>query len=405
MHLVPRFLQRPLHTQKRQVTRQTNPNVPLQLPVELWEYIISYVDAFATLMALCGVSRTFYHLTRRIAYTSLDLRPGRPQSMGAYRSLCATISLPEYSRLVVSLSLVLNPLYTCETLLGLRGRWNCDCLQWESMLGDAVTQLSNLQSLEVRCSAHHAKHTYLANLSSRQLQRLRLVCSCLGGTPLDPIHVLSAPCMQSLNHLCWEQILPGAQGAQPIPTPGQRSDIVPNLVSIWLEMPTEIGWLLDQRPVRRLGSSFLDQALYGQIRRHAENITYLDIEFSYPSHQTWIATISPSLKNLRHLGCLLPDSDTSLRLPYNLEGFRALAQTLESLRFHDKHERNYTEQRRMIDSIQGSFPKLRLVIPNGISEWIWCRTSTWVRQERSRDSLRGWRLLSGGLDNLLSPIA
>jgi hypothetical protein len=102
-----------------------------------------------------------------------------------------------------------NVLPLCICLIPENRYSRCNCSKLDTLLGQALKSLVNLQVLHINCACCRvlsdvfSRHTYLEKLRTTELRELSFQCRCL---PYDqePYRALTAPYMSSIKTLRWE---------------------------------------------------------------------------------------------------------------------------------------------------------------------------------------------------------
>ncbi|KAG8812705.1 hypothetical protein FRC17_001887 [Serendipita sp. 399] len=190
-----------------------------QLPVELLLYIVSFVRDRADLIRLASTSRTLKVIAEPNIYKNIQIKAdgdqlhnfGDPTICITKRerllALFRTLQAPLISTYIFRLRIKLDGmrLRDCQRIpLNLPktvGDESC-CQELDTKLGDAITQLSNLEVLSIHCISTGEppttpRHKWLANLKS-ELRVLDFTCFCFQWQPSD-ITILRAPCFNKLK--------------------------------------------------------------------------------------------------------------------------------------------------------------------------------------------------------------
>jgi hypothetical protein len=176
----------------------------------------------------------------------------------------------------------------------------CTCDKFDAMLSQVMLSLQNLQALYFRCwccQTQRTRHRYLADLPTKQLQKVWFSCSSMVNFSSDTCQILASPCMARITSLClWGDC----------DVLSARSSL-PHLKNLMSSDITLIGALLPKRTITHLsvlrGTVDFDR-LHDIISQTSCSLTYLQV---FPMGHTipyFVAMDSTPYRSLKHLGYL-----------------------------------------------------------------------------------------------------
>jgi len=184
-------------------------------PTELFIHIATFVEERRDLCTLCLVSKTFRDICVPLLYRRVHIGGWRQYRAETYFGIYQALQRPSIACVVVVLHIKLDyrlceiqdPIQIPKGHKSPRPR-RCTCMSHDSLLGDAIPSLQNLQILTILCtlcSQSHG-HEYLFKLDLPALRQFTLHCyeSAGFGKDTDSRSVLQAPFMSRITVLSLE---------------------------------------------------------------------------------------------------------------------------------------------------------------------------------------------------------
>jgi len=181
----------------------------------------------------------------------------------------------------------------------------CTCDEFDAMLGQVLLSLQNLQVLHFicwGCRAERARHRYLAELPTKNLQKVMFNCVCTSQLPSNTYQMLASPCMAPVMSLSLFDI--GAW--KDCDVLSARSSL-PHLKKLICSDIKPIELLFSKQTITHF--SFFKNVtdfdpLHNIISRASCSLTYLQVYNLQHTIPGFIAKDSAPYRSLKHLGDL-----------------------------------------------------------------------------------------------------
>jgi hypothetical protein len=312
---------------------------PGGLPVELILQVISHLDR-TELLVLCVTSKQFYAAVYPRLYTTIYLKHGtvchKTETNQApiqfiwlgsaqfcdiiqtskqqvlvdqqqLQLLCRSLQIKHISNTVTEFRFEFR---SCGGAI--KSRWGfkpspippCLCDKMDSLLGQALTSLVNLQVLHLNCmccinrpTKKSTRHAFLGTLPKNRLQSLWLRCWCVPSDILGQL--LATPGVQGVTVLRWE-----SYSVRPVQSilASDRPDL-PDLSKLMCNDVALFSPLISRGTLTHLICDADDKDLHNLISRNHGHLVHLrvpilqDILIGMQRHQA-------PYRNISHLGCV-----------------------------------------------------------------------------------------------------
>ena len=180
----------------------------------------------------------------------------------------------------------------------------CTCDEFDAMLGQVLLSLQNLQVLHFicwGCRAERARHRYLAELPTKNLQKVMFNCVCTSQLPSNTYQMLASPCMAPVMSLSLFDI--GAWKDCDVLSARSSLPHLKKLICYDIEL---VEAVLPKRTITHLSvlSAVGFGWLHNIISRISCSLTYLQVLQTGDTILYFIAMDSSPYRSLKHLGSL-----------------------------------------------------------------------------------------------------
>lgn len=275
----------------------------MRLPSEILYLIFGHLNDRKDFVALSHTCRIFRALAGKYLYSHVDMvyplisifseEPNSSQSSRyiAHRlNIYQTLAGPSYSGLVTSFEFEFPECYcySKRKFGSLRAKVIPKCDEVDFQLSNFLPTLPNLHTLKITCRACRTpgigkRHKYISNLKTTSLKRLCFNCTCSSESIEWTCAVLSAPCLQSVEELDWDQPLEREDGEF------QIGNMLPRLQRLDYTRNVILEELLACRPITHLACRVWDDKLQEALRMGSKRLTWLHIGNDAKDIYSWVS--------------------------------------------------------------------------------------------------------------------
>lgn len=292
----------------------------MQLPVELWILILSYVEE-RDLFAMGCTSRLLRTLVLPLLYETVDRMQrltydnGARPLKGGWRDrpkIFKLLQSPGIATIVLDLRLSLCAFFLCPRLTP-DGRFRrlrrCACNEIDKQAGEGMKAMVNLEALQLDCDlcmdGSSRRHHYMADLLTRKLRHLSLLCCCSLDTHHPLEKVLSAPVQATVEAWKWNtRFGPISRVMEKILDNDQT---LPRLRMFCHNGTTLDNILLGSRPIERIYIGNIPVSVHRELFRAFEacpgQLTHAIVTSLGLLARVYAITPAP-FTNLRHIGTI-----------------------------------------------------------------------------------------------------
>lgn len=296
-------------------TKSLLSHAPLRgLPPELLDMVMFYVRDEKDLVSICNSSRALYQSARFALYKSINTTleekptytlPGVVMlNFAQHVKLYQTLRRPGVAHLVTSFQV-------CIVVQDHSNGSECSCDPFDSMLGEALQALINLQELYFECHCckgrKRQRHRYLETLKARKIRQFLFYCYCSPDEAEYIRKISTAPCFQGVTSLA----LRSMYGEHPECADVAAKETLPKLKKLMcsyilpvLESLFAKGTVTHFICYSRCGAKDFD-LLHSIVEKHPGVLHHLVIS-AYRGQRPYFAFKDPApYLNLRHFGTFI----------------------------------------------------------------------------------------------------
>ncbi|CCA72335.1 hypothetical protein PIIN_06269 [Serendipita indica DSM 11827] len=146
---------------------------------------------------------------------------------------------------------------------------------------------------------------------------------------------------------------------------------MPNLTAICIGQPCQLTEVVYTRRMKKMDFRFFDERVERQVRNHAANITYLNIQMDGrrekdQSIRTFLKEVAPHLRQVKFFGQLWLPHDVVEALFQDFSTLQCLASTLIFLHIRTDYWPSAFWPRMLLSRIEAMFPKLRMILDQSL---------------------------------------